>query len=132
MLKNFEMGSKVYILISGELNKNDSNEHTKLDRQKPMRLQPYTICYGLLRKAGYGRGGLPQERTRQLVAHCQTVIPGNIIQVTLYELRRLFLRTYMYIQIHICMQKQLVEKKIMNLKKSREGCLEGFVGRNKK
>jgi len=39
-----------------------TNEHAKLDREKPMRSQPHTKIYRELKKAGRVRYGLSQER----------------------------------------------------------------------
>lgn len=44
-----------------ELNKNDTNGHTKLDKKKPRRVQSYTKNFRQLRKAGSKRDVLPRE-----------------------------------------------------------------------
>lgn len=53
------------------------NGHAKVDREKPMRPQPYTK-YMQPRKAGNGRGGLPGGKAHKSAVQCQVISPGNI------------------------------------------------------
>lgn len=61
-----------------EKNKDDIKEHTKLNWEHPMSLQPYTKNYKQMKKSGNRRGGLIQGITCQLFLHCQIVNSRNI------------------------------------------------------
>lgn len=53
-----------------ELNKNDTNEHSKQERKESTRLQTYTKKYGQLRKAGsVGDGHSREEYTNSFVQY---------------------------------------------------------------
>lgn len=58
--------------------------------EKPVKPQPYTKNYRQLKLGG--EVALPREEHT------------NIIQVTLYQLNRLYLKTLIYTEIHIYMQ----------------------------
>lgn len=57
-----------------ELNNDDTNEHAKVDGEKPIRSQSYIKNHRQQRKVGGRRGGLLQERAHYLVLKCQMVI----------------------------------------------------------
>lgn len=62
------------------MNKDDTNEHTKLNGEKPMRPQSYPKNYRQLRKTGSRKGGPPKERAHPFIIDCPApkVNPDNI------------------------------------------------------
>lgn len=61
------------------LYQDDTNEHAKLNGEKPTGLQPYTKNYRQLKETGSRsrRGSLPQGSAHQMVLHRQMVSPAN-------------------------------------------------------
>lgn len=80
------------------------DQHAKLDKEQSLMPQPYTKNYRQLRKAGNRRDGLPKGRTHQLVVQYQMITLKTYRQVAVCGTSRLYLRIYLYTQIHIYMQ----------------------------
>lgn len=54
------------------------------------------------------------------------------LQATSYRKSRLYLGIYMYINIHICVWQQLMQKEVLNLKESTERYMGRFGERKEK
>lgn len=82
-----------------ELNKNDSNEHVKLDYKRLMPPRPYTKSHSQMNKAGSGRGG-PSQGHNFLVVQCQmsrtvNIHARNIIWTQQVVFRNIHTQTHM-------------------------------------
>lgn len=97
--------------------------------------QPYTKNYGQLRKAGSGRLGPLPGRTCILI---DRPVPNNQpwkhnnIQAILYRLSSLYLEMCVWVCIHTYILHAVTgsRKEVMILKKTREGYMWSFRGRN--
>lgn len=74
-IRNYTHKISSTYLSKCEPNKDNANEHAKLDREKSVRHLPYTKNYRQLRKAGSQKGDLPPKRANQLVLQCRMVSP---------------------------------------------------------
>lgn len=120
------------------MNKEDTNDHAKLDKGKTRRLQPSTRKSWQLRMLGEEAVILSrkssQGRVHQWADYCQMVILENIhtssiIWTQLALFRGIYVYTSIYI-LHTCMYKITMNiKEVMNLKESETGYMGGVGGR---
>lgn len=105
-----------------QLNKKDTNEHEKVNGEKPTRPQPYTNSYRQLKKAENRKGGLPKGRAHKLVVW----VPSGQSQHVWTEqiiFENVCVHTYLYTYMHALIISFV---NIMNLKQSREGQVGGL------
>lgn len=116
LLLKILINSHQHDLENDKLNKDNTNEHGKLDEEKPMWFQTYTNCWQPRKP---GSRSLPKRRAQQYIVQYLKTFKEMI----LYELNKLCLGIYMYIQIN-------KGKKILTLKENGEGYM-GMIGGSK-
>lgn len=79
----------------------DNCRHSKMNQERPMRLQPYTKTYGQLRNAKGRRNNLPQGKAYQhySIPNGQPLKHTYTWPYTLYRLSKLYL--YIYEHMHM-------------------------------
>lgn len=94
LLLKILINSHQHDLLNDKLNKDNTNEHAKLNEEKSMWCQTYTNCWQPRKP---GSKSLPKRRAQQFIVQYLKTFK----QMILYELNRLCLGIYMYIQINI-------------------------------
>lgn len=85
-----------------EANKHDTNDHAKLDGEKPTRHQPYRKNYRQLGKSGSRRGYHPREKHNQLVTLFQTFSSENIHTSSIIGTKQVIFSNVYNIYIYAC------------------------------
>lgn len=109
-----------------DINKDDINGHTKVNRQALVKPKTYKENYRKLWNAQSRRNNLPKERVNQLIIQYQYSSLKIHVQVILYRVSKMYL--YIYEYMCICLHM----KNAMNLSERKEEYMVRFRWRRGK